>query len=212
MRKSPPCYSPVAKSPWCCPRQLVRPAATLQSNQTYLTKPLVVIFTFLLFLSGYVMQQRTVQSLHTVIRPQAPIPRHKPPLAEASIPINPSKKSTRPFGHLRDRAKLQSHLASQDAPFSWSKLAYAQVVRDHAEVCNALIFFADLNRLKSPVPRLLLFPRPWARDSDGDVLDPSLELSKRLLRKASRRYRVILVPIDPVGSGDGTFSKLQTHN
>jgi hypothetical protein len=96
---------------------------------------------------------------------------------------------------------IQAHLTAQDQPFDWSKLAYAQLVRDHSEVCNALILFADLHRLKSPVPRLLLFPRSWSRDADGEVFDPLLETSKRLIRKASRWYRVILVPIDPVAGG-----------
>jgi len=80
-------------------------------------------------------------------------------------------------------------------------LAYAQLVRDHSEVCNALILFADLHRLRSPVPRLLLFPRSWTRDSDGEVFDPLLETTRRLIKKAARWYRVILVPVDPVAGG-----------
>jgi len=51
------------------------------------------------------------------------------------------------------------------------------------------------------VPRLLLFPRSWARDSDGEVFDPLLETSRRLIKKAARWYRVILVPVDPVAGG-----------
>jgi hypothetical protein len=70
-------------------------------------------------------------------------------------------------------------------------------VRDHSEVCNALIIFSDLHRLKSSAPRLLLFPQHWINERDGEVLDPFLETTRRLLKKASRRYRVTLVPIQP---------------
>ena len=84
-----------------------------------------------------------------------------------------------------------------DKPFDWSKLAFAQLVRDHSEICNALIIFSDLHRLKSAAPRLLLFPQHWIEDHDGDSPNPFLETSKRLLKKASRRYRVTLVPIQP---------------
>jgi hypothetical protein len=76
-------------------------------------------------------------------------------------------------------------------------LAYAQLVRDHSEICNALILFSDLHRLKSSAPRLLLFPQHWIQERDGEELDPFLETSRRLLKKASRRYRVTLVPIKP---------------
>lgn len=160
---------------------------------------IVIIFTFLLFLSGYVVQQRTVKSLHTALRPHSPSPRHKP--VSDTAHLNPTTRFTRPPGKLRDREKLQADLTAQDEFFDWSKLAYAQLVRDHSEVCNALILFAELHRLRSPAPRLLLFPKDWVRDNDGEVLNPYLETSRRLLRKASRRYRVVLVPVEPTMEG-----------
>ncbi|KAF2423727.1 hypothetical protein EJ08DRAFT_595616 [Tothia fuscella] len=168
-----------------------------------LSSGIVVIFTFLLFLSGYILQQKSIQSLHTQIRPQDPIQRHKPPLVEHTPDIRHQTPKRR-FGNLQDRIIIQAQLSAKEEAFDWSRLAYAQLVRDHSEVCNALIFFADLKRLRSPVPRLLLFPRNWVEGSDADVLNTALETSKRLLRKASRRYRVILVPVDAVGEQDGS--------
>jgi hypothetical protein len=194
-------YSRAARSQWCCQHPSVCLCELTGAKiPTVLTDSTVVVFAVLLFLSGYVLQQRTVESLHSAIRPRAPEPRHRPQVADP-VPVNPTMKSTRPFGRLRDRVKLQSQLSAQDEPFDWSKLAYAQLVRDHSDVCNALIFFADLNRLRSPVPRLLLFPRNWIGKEDEYNTNPYLDTSRRLLKKASRRYRVILVPIDPVGSG-----------
>ena len=112
-------------------------------------------------------------------------------------PVDPTNRFNRPFGRIRDRLKWQNQLIAADAPFDWSQLAFAQLVRDHSEICNALIIFSDLHRLKSAAPRLLLFPQHWIEEKDGDAPNPFLETSKRLLKKASRRYRVTLVPIKP---------------
>jgi hypothetical protein len=158
---------------------------------------IVFVFTLLLFLSGYIAQQRTVEQLHTTLRPRAPSPRNPPPPIADHIQINPTSRLSRPFGKLRDRAKLQAHFVDGDGPFDWSKLAYAQVVRDHSELCNALILFNALHRLKSPAPKLLLFPKEWVLDNDGDIASPDVETSRRLMRKAVRWYRAILVPIEP---------------
>lgn len=73
-------------------------------------------------------------------------------------------------------------------------MAYAQVVREHSEICNALILFGELYRSKSPVPKLLLFPAAWIADRED--IDQEWETTRRLLRKATRRYRAILVPIE----------------
>ncbi|KAL0263109.1 hypothetical protein SLS55_002085 [Diplodia seriata] len=61
--------------------------------------------------------------------------------------------------------------------------------------------FAELQREKSPAARVLLFPRDWIEDEEDE--DPYLETSRRLLRAAARRYRVVLRPVDPVIKGDG---------
>lgn len=157
------------------------------------------------------MQQRTVAQLQTAIRPRAPSPRHAPPPITEQIQINPTSRLSRPFGKLRDRAKLQAHFVDRDGPFDWSKLAYAQVVRDHSELCNALILFNALHRLKSPAPKLLLFPKEWVLDNDGDIASQEVETSRRLLRKAARWYQTILVPIEPdLKDADGSCINLYT--
>jgi len=144
-----------------------------------------------LFLPGYIIQQRTVQGLQAAIRPRAPLPHIRAPSPAA---IDPRSKASRPFGRLKDYAKLQLHLQEQGKAFSWNRLAYAQVVREHSEVCDALILFGELHRSKSPVPKLLIFPAAWIshRDNSGQ----EWETTRRLLRKAHRRYGAKLVPIE----------------
>lgn len=166
-------------------------------SQKLIKYRIVFIFTLLLFFSGYVVQQRSVAQLQTAIRPRAPSPRHQPPPTTEHIQSNPTSRLSRPFGKLRDRAKLQAHFVDKDNPFDWSKLAYAQVVRDHSELCNALILFNSLHRLRSPAPKLLLFPKEWILDNDGDIASQEVETSRRLLKKAARWYQTTLVPIEP---------------
>jgi hypothetical protein len=59
---------------------------------------------------------------------------------------------------------------------------------------------AELHKLKSPARRILLFPKHWAVEKEGkkgDVKDPFLDSSRRLMRMAARRYGVELRPISP---------------
>ncbi|KIW02108.1 uncharacterized protein PV09_06598 [Verruconis gallopava] len=177
---------------------------TSSQVQVALSSAIIFSFTFLLFLAGYLSQQRSVEGLHAALRPRAPVPRHKTPdHGHAFQPLDPTNRLNRPLGRLRDRLKWQTQLVAADFPFDWSRLAYAQLVRDHSETCNAVIVFSELHRLKSSAPRLLLFPQHWVQEKDGQVADPYLETSRRLLKKASRRYRVTLVPIKPDVEGKG---------
>ena len=79
-----------------------------------------------------------------------------------------------------------------------------QLVKNHHSVCNAVMLFGELHRLKSPAKRVLMFPRAWAfekKAGKGDVFDPYMDTSRRLLRMAARRYKVELRPIGPIVDG-----------
>ena len=78
-------------------------------------------------------------------------------------------------------------------------MAYTQLVRDHLHVCNALMLFAVLEEQESMAQRVLLYPKDWdAKTSGQEPLDPRLETSRRLLREAAKRYRVMLQPVEPM--------------
>jgi len=71
-------------------------------------------------------------------------------------------------------------------------------------MCNAIMVLADLHRLKSPARRVLLFPQVWATEKKagrGDASDPYLDISRRLMKVAARRYGVELRPISPFLQG-----------
>ncbi|KAK5174820.1 uncharacterized protein LTR77_001903 [Saxophila tyrrhenica] len=191
-----------------------------QSQATVvLTFGLIAIFTLLLFLAGYVHQQQTVTGLQTALKPRLP----KPPPSAATI--DNKEHAQQPLYHpsriLGSRSKNGGHIAYTDftastqdeaAKINWSRLAHVQIVRNHHDMCNAIMVLADLHRLKSPARRVLMFPQAWATEKKagrGDVSDPFLDISRRLMKVAARRYGVELRPISPflqVGEEQSSYS------
>ncbi|KAK3702219.1 hypothetical protein LTR37_015051 [Vermiconidia calcicola] len=164
---------------------------------------LIVIFALLLFLSGYVVQQRTVTGIQSAIRPRIP----KPPPSQAAPeqqPAEPQLQASRLFG-----SRGEGHVAFTDfekaadssANVNWSRLAHVQLVKNHHEVCSAIMVLAELHRLRSPARRVLLFPQGWATEKKagkGEISDPFLAISRRLMKAAARRYGVELRPVSPL--------------
>lgn len=58
--------------------------------------------------------------------------------------------------------------------------------------------FADLHRLRSQGSRALVFPSTWAaawNDESRYDVSPEVDRTRRLLKKAARRYKVDLIPM-----------------
>ncbi|KAK3058715.1 hypothetical protein LTR09_000280 [Extremus antarcticus] len=174
-----------------------------------LSSGLIALFTLLLFLAGYVHQQQTVTGLQTALKPRLPKP--PPSIIEANQqPVQPPIQPSRILG---SKNKNGGHVAFTDfsastsdaaARVDWTRLAHVQVVRNHHDMCNAIMVLADLHRLKSPARRVLLFPQVWATEKKagrGDASDPYLDISRRLMKVAARRYGVELRPISPFLQG-----------
>lgn len=152
---------------------------------------IVFIFTFSLFLSGYVLQQRTVHSLQKAIRPALPA---KPPAPESV---------TQHLGKPRERF-YHRFFASNRPRGGWSRVAYVQVVRDHVQVCGAIMLFAALQEQRSMAPRILIYPSEWDHQVDPDRLTTR---SERLLHKAASFYGVDLLALDK--QSDSAYSEEQ---
>lgn len=155
------------------------------------------MFTIILFLSGYVLQQRTVHSLQAAIRPNLPKPL---PVPKSIDPPTLDVRWARPVGRRPEIDEATSQLMIRET-LDWSRLGYVQVVREPMELCSAVMLLADLHRLKSPAKRLLLFPRLWLRKSEDDVYDAEMTTTRRLLRTAARRYGVMLIPLETIVDG-----------
>lgn len=83
----------------------------------------------------------------------------------------------------------------------WSRLGYVQIVREHVELCSAVMFLSDLHAMKSPAKRILMFPRIWLANAEDAKNDPQMATTWRLLKAAARRYGVELIPMEPIVDG-----------
>lgn len=186
-----------------------------------LSAAVVFLFTLALFLSGYVLQQRYVHTLHAAIKPRLPKPLPPPVLV---APPTLDAKWARPGGGpaaIDDPPPLpadaHAHYVASQA-LDWSRLGYVQVVREHMELCSAVMLLADLARMKSPARRILLFPQRWLAaaadhtDDDNTTYGPELATTRRLLRTAARRYGITLLPMQPLVDGaDGEAAHALEH-
>jgi hypothetical protein len=91
------------------------------------------------------------------------------------------------------------YMASQT--MDWSRLGYVQVVREHVELCSAVMLLSDLHAMKSPAKRILMFPKLWLEKADEVERDAQMATTWRLLKAAARRYGVTLMPMEPIVDG-----------
>ncbi|KAH9904019.1 glucose N-acetyltransferase [Xylariomycetidae sp. FL2044] len=78
-----------------------------------------------------------------------------------------------------------------DGKVDWSQYAYTQYVTNAAYLCNSVMIFETLHRLKSKADRVMMYPESMM---DPAETNPSSE-EARLLVKARDRYNVKLVPV-----------------
>lgn len=171
----------------------------LSSSQVsvILSAAIVFLFTLALFLSGWVLQQRYVHSLQAAIKPRLPKPLPPPKVIE---PPTLDAKWARPMGERPEvDATYAQYIAGQT--LDWSRLGYVQVVKEHLELCSAVMLLSDLARMKSPAKRILMFPKLWLATSEDDKYSPEMATARRLLRTAARRYGVTLIPMEPIVHG-----------
>ncbi|KAG9603116.1 glycosyltransferase family 8 protein, partial [Aureobasidium melanogenum] len=177
--------------------------------QVLLSSAFVAAITFFLFLAGYTIQQRSIANLQSQLKPHIPI---APISDSAQQPLSGPQHPSRLFNPDQN-VLISDHIASQEPEqVNWQKLAHVQIVTNHHDVCSTVMFFGDLARLKSPARRLLLFPQAWAMEKQAakhDLIDPYMDITRRLLRRAARRYNVELRPIpSSAGQDDNPLASL----
>ncbi|KAI4853226.1 hypothetical protein E4T44_00972 [Aureobasidium sp. EXF-8845] len=169
----------------------------------------VAAITFFLFLAGYTIQQRSIANLQAQLKPRIPV---APLSLSAQQPLSGPRHPSRLFNP-EQNAIISEHTATQQLQrIDWQKLAHVQIVTTHHDVCSTIMFFGDLVRLKSPARRILLFPQAWAMEKQAakhDLIDPYMDITRRLLRRAARRYNVELRPITtPAGQEYASLASL----
>lgn len=95
----------------------------------------------------------------------------------------------------------ESSPSADNGDVDWSRFAYTQYVTNEAYLCNSVMIFETLSRLKSKADRVMMYPE--------DMMDPAETAPKsseaKLLVKARDHYDVKLVPISVQhrAGGDG---------
>ena len=126
------------------------------------------VFTFstILFLSGYVLQQKTVRDIKAILHPPLS-------LEQASL------------------AELENALPIKN--IEWDEVAHVQVLQRHEEACDAITVFAELARQQSPAKRIMIYPQEWEQETELKKEDVQLrKRSMSVLRGASAAYSVLL--------------------
>lgn len=101
-------------------------------------------------------------------------------------------------------------LAKNKPRGGWAKVAYAQLVRRHVEVCGAVMGMREVERGESMAQRIIVYPAVWDKKveqeeggGDGKEEARRRQTSRRLLRKAAREYRVLLQAVESIPLADG---------
>jgi hypothetical protein len=140
----------------------------------------ICIFTMLLFLSGYVLQQQSVKNIQYALRP----------------PDDSSMgKHGAPGSAFQKPAQKRGVSDHSNSPGNY---AYLQLLSepDPSDICSAILFFKQLATNGTAVQdRLFMYPQQWDRMSPKK-LGKSASAALSIIRAASTKYDIWLLPID----------------
>ncbi|CAL5871762.1 uncharacterized protein PFLUO_LOCUS6015 [Penicillium psychrofluorescens] len=160
----------------------------------------VCMFTLALFLAGYTLQQQSVKNIQHAMRvvpDNAPVAGlkgggstfHKRGLSDSSaLASDPDI--------LQDRDRnSQDHRPSS----STGNYAYLQLLSepDPSNICSAVLFFKQLATNSTAIQdRLFMYPEEWDRKATHNKLGRPAAAALSILRAASLKYDIWLLPID----------------
>ncbi|EER27808.1 hypothetical protein CPC735_031440 [Coccidioides posadasii C735 delta SOWgp] len=178
-----------------------------------ISSSIIGIFTVLLFLSGYVLQQQSVRNI------KAALPRYTPATTPTFVAtISPEPGWRREDGFANDKGNMFApqglkdtgpfdilpnyKLDSQQVPIGSSidinladRQAYLQVLSkpSAADICSTLLLAKILaSNSTLATDRIIIYPESW----DMSAPTANIAAALRILRTSSERYNVILHAID----------------
>lgn len=153
----------------------------------------ICIFTILLFLSGYVLQQQSVKNIQHALRSPAEGGSAKRPGAVGSTYQHKRGVSGHDIGQAVDQE------VPRGSPYDSSgNYAYLQLLSrpDPSDICSAVLFFKQLATNGTLIQdRLFMYPQEWDR-IPSDKIGKSTATALSILRTASMKYGIWLLPID----------------
>ncbi|KAL2868535.1 uncharacterized protein BJX67DRAFT_44678 [Aspergillus lucknowensis] len=159
------------------------------------------LFTSLLFLSGYALQQQSVRNIQHAIRP--------PDQAKAAGHLY--KRSTQdPLSYLdTDADQERQELQPESTPGATGNYAYLQLLSepDPSNICSAILFFKQLSTAGTAIQdHLFMYPQEW----DTMSLSKPIAAALSLLRAASLKYGIWLLPIDMTAATSAGYTTTDT--
>lgn len=156
----------------------------------------VCLFTLLLFLSGYVLQQQSVRNIQDALRPPT---EGGPARGHGSLGSTYQRRrsvSDSDLGLAADQDIPQANEDDRDG--SSGNYAYLQLLShpDPSDICSAVLFFKQLATNGTSVQdRLFMYPAEWDR-LPANKIGKSTAAALSILRTASMKYGIWLLPID----------------
>ncbi|KAJ5609333.1 hypothetical protein N7528_009900 [Penicillium herquei] len=164
---------------------------------TIVSMGVVCIFSLMLFLAGYVLQQQSVKSIQHALRP--PPGSHDGGGSRGSTFQNSARKRGLSDSDLSLMSDSDTPQASHDRRQNLGgNYAYLQLLSkpDPSDICSVILFFKHLATGKTSIQdRLFMYPEEWDRMSTEELGKPASE-ALSILRAASIKYGIWLLPID----------------
>lgn len=173
----------------------------------------IAIFTILLFISGYVLQQQSVKNIQHALRPpseRVPVFEHGSLGSTFQKPVGKRGLSDSDLGLLADQKVLPGH--QDDHTSSKGNFAYLQLLSrpDPSDICSAVLFFKQLATNGTSVQdRLFMYPQEWDRMS-AKKLGKQASIALSILRTASIMYGIWLLPIDMTAATSKGYASTNT--
>ncbi|KAF3166244.1 N-acetylglucosaminyltransferase [Orbilia oligospora] len=166
-----------------------------------ITSSILFLFSFILFLSGCILQRRSMHTLEHYYdtmplpetHPLAIEKKRRKTQAENPTPSSESKSYNHGGGIQRILSTSQRQRGAQDLRWEqrqqqlemelqremerYKTVGYVQLVDDFTTVCSAVLMFNDLDRLRSKASRILIYPESW---------DMQLEISESQQKEAQK--------------------------
>ncbi|KAJ5919915.1 hypothetical protein N7454_009750 [Penicillium verhagenii] len=161
----------------------------------------VCIFSLMLFIAGYVVQQQSVKNIKHALRP--------PPGSPGGL----GSRGSTFQNSAQKRGLSDSDLGLGDhRPSSGGNYAYLQLLSspEASDICSAISFFKQLSTNGSVIQdRLFMYPEEWDRMSATQLGKPALT-ALSILRAASIKYGIWLLPIDMTVASSQGYSTTDT--
>ncbi|KAJ5146335.1 uncharacterized protein N7515_000899 [Penicillium bovifimosum] len=179
---------------------------TSSTVSTIVSMGVICIFSAALFISGYVLQQQSVKNIQHALKPRdtSENAKHKPGPAF----LNPVDRGLSGIDYEED----ETPIGTDPHYGSLGNYAYLQMLSepDPSDICSVILFFKKLSENGTAVEdRLFMYPEKWDRMSAED-LGTSASKALSILRAASFKYNIWLLPIDMATATAAGYSTTNT--